>query len=160
MPMARSKDLVDWTYTGDAFTDGTRRPGPRRTPPSGRRTSATSTARSGMYFTVTETTVTDGGDSAIGVATAPTPAGPWTTPTSRSSARAAPPADGDFLWTFDPARRHRPRRQADLYYGCYYGGISVAELERDGTRGGRRADTRVAIDNKFEGAYVVRRGGW
>ena len=42
-----------------------------------------------MYFTVTDTAANPGGDPGIGVATAPTPAGPWTAsdPASASATR-------------------------------------------------------------------------
>ena len=62
-------------------------------------------------------------------------------------------------WTFDPAQLTTPDGTKYLYYGSYFGGIWVSQLSADGlTIVG--TPTRVAIDNKFEGAYVVRRNGW
>ncbi|SEP90767.1 family 43 glycosylhydrolase [Streptomyces radiopugnans] len=159
IPIARSADLVDWTYVGDAlggdapaFADtGAAYWAPDITRHDG---------RYWLYFTVTETTVTgERGDSAIGVATAPTPAGPWTV---HDEPVVAPrPADGGsgFKWTFDPAHVVDTDGRRHLYYGSYHGGIWVTELSADGTRAvGEPA--MVATDNRFEGAYAVRRGGW
>ncbi|MFC7534887.1 family 43 glycosylhydrolase [Actinoplanes sp. GCM10030250] len=156
IPIARSSDLVNWKYTGDAFTAG-------QLPPYARSTAALwapEVRRIGnrwvMYVTVTETEP-DGG-SAIGVATAPSPAGPWTFAAEPAvPPRAAP--GGGWWWTFDPAQLTTPDGTHWLYYGSYFGGIWVSRLSPDGLRI-TGEPTRVAVDNKFEGAYVVRRSGW
>ncbi|MBU2662961.1 family 43 glycosylhydrolase [Actinoplanes bogorensis] len=155
IPMARSSDLQRWTYVGDAF----------KTLPPYASTSASLWApdvrrigsRWVLYATVTETSA-GAGASAIGVATAPTPTGPWTwAPEPAVPPRAAP--GGGWWWTFDPAQLTTPDGRKYLYYGSYFGGIWVSELTADGLRVTGPA-TRVAIDNKFEGAYVVRREGF
>ena len=93
-----------------------------------------------LYYVVTETTVTpEPGDSAIGMATAPTPAGPWTD--SGAPVVGPRPADGGgFLWTFDPSHVTGPDGTQYLYYGSYFGGIEVVRLDDDGPDGRRRAD--------------------
>jgi len=157
IPTARSKDLKRWTYVNDAF-----RPGQR---PAFAAENAAFWApdvrkvgnRWVMYVTVTETTVAPGA-SAIGAATAPTPTGPWTF-VDEPVVAPRPTGDGGWLWTFDPAQLVTPDGRKFLYYGSYFGGIWVSELSADGLRIVGTA-TRVAIDNKFEGAYVVRRHGW
>jgi hypothetical protein len=154
IPMARSTDLVRWSYVGDAFTGlpAYARPGAALWAPDVRKIGG----RWMMYVTVTETEPSGG--SAIGVATAPTPTGPWTfAPEPAVPARAAP--GGGWWWTFDPAQITTPDGRNYLYYGSYFGGIWVSELSADGLRV-TGTPTRVAIDNKFEGAYVVRRTGW
>ncbi|MEU8239087.1 family 43 glycosylhydrolase [Actinoplanes missouriensis] len=156
IPMARSTDLVHWSYAGDAF-------GPDQLPAYARPTAALWAPdvrkignRWVMYVTVTETE--PDGASAIGVATAPTPTGPWTfAPEPAVPPRAAP--DGGWWWTFDPAQVTTPDGVRYLYYGSYFGGIWASRLTADGLRI-TGEPTRVAIDNKFEGAYVVRRSGW
>ena len=156
IPMARSADLVNWTYVGDAFDD--------ELPPYAAANAALWAPdvrkigkRWVMYLTVTETTTAPGA-SAIGVATAPSPTGPWTfAPEPAVPPRPAP--GGGWLWTFDPAQLTTPDGRKYLYYGSYFGGIWVSELTADGLRI-TGTPTRVAIDNKFEGAYVVRRSGW
>ena len=157
IPIARSSDMVDWTYVGDAFAAEQR--------PAFAAANAAFWApdvrRVGdhwiMYVTVTETTVAPGA-SAIGAATAPTPAGPWTF-VDEPVVAPRPSGDGGWLWTFDPAQLTTPDGTRYLYYGSYFGGVWVGELSPDGLRITGPA-TRVAIDNKFEGAYVVRRDGW
>ncbi|MFG1610731.1 family 43 glycosylhydrolase [Actinoplanes sp. NPDC049265] len=157
IPMARSTDLIKWSYIGDAFAAGVR--------PAFAAENAAFWApdvrklgnRWVMYVTVTETTVAPGA-SAIGAATAPTPAGPWTFVDTPVVA-PRPSGDGGWLWTFDPAQLTTPDGRKFLYYGSYFGGIWVSELTADGLHLTGPA-TRVAIDNKFEGAYVVRRDGW
>lgn len=155
IPMARSADLLTWAYVGDAFGDlpAYAAEGAALWAPDVRKIGN----RWVMYVTVTETTTAPGA-SAIGVATAPTPTGPWTfTAEPAVPPRAAP--GGGWWWTFDPAQLTTPDGRKYLYYGSYFGGIWVSELTTDGLRI-TGTPTRVAIDNKFEGAYVVRRAGF
>ncbi|MGC4806463.1 family 43 glycosylhydrolase [Micromonospora sp. DT233] len=159
VPTARSADLVHWAFVGDAFAPGQRPPyaaeGAAYWAPDVRRVGG----RYVMYVTVTDTTVSpEGSDYAVGAATAPTPTGPWTfAPEPVVSPR--PGAGGGWLWTIDPAQFTDVDGRKYLYYGSYYGGISVTELSADGLRA-VGAPTPVAIDNKFEGSYVLRRDGW
>ena len=169
IPTARSSDLVTWDYVGDAFTDA-------NLPTWLNRTASEAGGPVGsvwapdvryvggqyrMYYVVTETTVTgEPGDSAIGMATAPTPVGPWTD----SGAPVVGPrrgagGAGDFLWTFDPSVVTETDGSQWLFYGSYYGGIYVTRLTADGRRTAG-TPTQVAIDNKFEGAYPVRHGDY
>ena len=157
MPIMRSDDLVNWRYVGDVFSAANR--------PSW------ATENSGLwapdiryldgryllYFTVTDTTLNPGDDSAIGVATAPTPTGPWT---ATAGPVVAPRPDGpNFKWTFDPTMISDLNGRNWLYYGSYYGGIFTVPLTQDGlTAAG--APTMVAIDNRYEGSYVIRHGDW
>ncbi len=90
LPISRSADLVSWEYVGDAFTEDTRpawadrERGAALWAPDIRYVDG----QYRMYFVVTETTVTaEPNDNAIGVATAPTPTGPWTRRTSPWSVR-------------------------------------------------------------------------
>ncbi|MEU2610031.1 family 43 glycosylhydrolase [Micromonospora sp. NPDC007271] len=159
VPIARSADLVDWTYVGDAFAPDQRpswaAPGAMLWAPDVRRVAG----RWVMYVTVTDTTVSaDTFDTAVGAATAPTPAGPWTF-ADEPVVAPRPGGGGGYLWTIDPSQFTDVDGRNYLYYGSYYGGVSVTELSTDGLRA-VGAPTLVAIDNKFEGSYVVRRDGW
>lgn len=164
IPIARSSDLVSWRYVGDAFTDAT--------VPTWADTSAGAAiwapdiryvdGQYRMYYVVTQTTVTAGpNDNAVGMATAPTPTGPWVD----SGAPVVGPRPGasgntdDFLWTFDPSAVTDTDGSQWLFYGSYYGGIYTQQLSADGTSVVGPA-TKVAVDNKFEGAYVVRKGAY
>lgn len=162
IPVARSSDLVTWSFVGDAFTLSSR--------PSWAAADAALWApdiryvdgQYRMYYVVTQTTVTpEPNDNAIGMATAPTPTGPWTDSGAPvvGPRRGASGNAGDFLWTFDPAVVTNSDGSQWLFYGSYYGGLFVTKLNGDGTRA-VGVPTQVAIDNKFEGAYVVQRGGY
>ncbi|MBA3431294.1 MAG: family 43 glycosylhydrolase, partial [Actinobacteria bacterium] len=162
LPVARSDDLVNWIYVGDVVTEANRpawaAPNSSFWAPDIRYIDGTYY----LYYTATETTVTsEGGDNAIGVFTSPSPTGPWTD----SGAPVIGPRrgdsgnPGDFKWTFDPSQFTDKDGSRYLYYGSYYGGIFVTKLTSDGTRVVGEP-TMVAIDNRYEGAYVVRRGGF
>ncbi|WP_375433237.1 family 43 glycosylhydrolase [uncultured Friedmanniella sp.] len=161
IPVARSTDLVHWTHEEDAFTLGN--------VPSWADVDASLWAPDvryvdgeyRMYYVVTATLLTpERNDSAIGMATAPTPTGPWTDSGAPvvSPRRGPSGADSD-LWTFDPAAVTDTGGSQWLFYGSYYGGISAVRLSADG-REAVGTPTQVAISDKFEGAYPVHRGGW
>jgi arabinan endo-1,5-alpha-L-arabinosidase len=162
IPTARSTDLVDWTYVGDAFTEATlpawAAPDAALWAPDIRYLDGTYY----LYYVVTQTTATgEPNDNAIGVATAPTPTGPWTDSGGPvvGPRRGDSGNPGDFKWTFDPSQFTDRDGTRYLYYGSYYGGIFVTELSADATRAVGEP-TMVAIDNRYEGAYVVRHGRW
>jgi arabinan endo-1,5-alpha-L-arabinosidase len=158
IPTARSSDLVHWRFVGDALT-GARAPyvaaGAGYWAPDVRYLDG----RYVMYYAVTDTTVSPGGsDYAIGVATSDGPAGPWTqSPDPVVAPR--PGGGGGYLSTIDPAELTAPDGSRYLYYGSYYGGVSVTRLSADGLHAVGAA-TLVALDNKYEGSYVVHRGGF
>jgi len=162
IPIARSRDLASWTYVGDAFSS-TNRPswaadGAGLWAPDIRYVDG----QYRLYYVVTQTTVTAGAnDNAIGMATAPTPAGPWTdsgSPVVGPRKGDDPTNADDFKWTYDPSAVTDGGQQY-LFYGSYYGGVFVQGLGDDGRTPVGTA-TMVAIDNKFEGAYAVHRGGY
>ncbi len=162
IPIARSRDLVSWAHVADAFTDSTlplwAAPGASFFAPDIRYVDG----QYRMYYVVTETTVTnEPNDNAIGMATAPTPAGPWTDSGGPvvGPRRGGVVGDGNFKWTFDPAVVTDSDGSQWMFYGSYYGGVFVTRLSADGTQA-LGDPTMVAIDNKFEGAYAVRHGGY
>jgi beta-xylosidase len=162
IPISRSEDLVNWEYVGDAFDSPTEVSWAAGDAGIWAPDIRYIDGKYYMYYVVTQTTVTsEPNDNAIGVATAPTPTGPWTD----SGAPVVGPRrgesgnPGDFKWTFDPNEFTDKDGTRYLYYGSYYGGIFVTKLTPDGKRtvGGT---TMVAIDNRYEGAYVVKRDGY
>jgi arabinan endo-1,5-alpha-L-arabinosidase len=158
VPIARSSDLTHWSYVGDALTGPAApyvAPGASYWAPDVRYFDGHYV----MYYAVTDTTVSaDPSDYAIGVATAPAPAGPWT---QRPDPVVAPRpgGGGGYLSTIDPAELTTPDGSRYLYFGSYYGGISVVPLSADGLRSSG-TPTMVALDNKYEGAYVVGHDGY
>lgn len=159
IPVARSADLVHWSYAGDAL-DGAAPAFADHDAAYWAPDVVRHDGRYWLYFTVTQTTVTGArDDSAIGVATAPSPAGPWTVHDEPVVA-PRPAAGGEgFMWTFDPAHVVDSDGRRHLYYGSYHGGIWVTGLSDDGTEAVGKP-VQVATDNRFEGAYAVRRQGW
>ncbi|MBC7639924.1 MAG: family 43 glycosylhydrolase [Rhodoferax sp.] len=162
IPIARSADLVTWEHVGDAFTDQTL---PTWAAPDASIWAPDIRFVDGqyrMYYVVTETTVTsEPHDNAVGMATAPTPVGPWTDSGAPVVAprRGDDGAPGNFTWNFDPSAVTNTDGSQSLFYGSYYGGVFEVPLTSDGTRTAGRP-TMVAVDNKFEGAYPVHRDGY
>jgi len=158
MHMARTKDFSSWEYLGTVFNDQTKpawaAPGSFFWAPDIRYFGG----RYVMYFTVTDTLANPGGDPAIGVATAPTPAGPWTA-TDGPVVTPKPDGNGGYFGTIDPALLTAADGKRYLYYGGFYGGISVTELSPDGLHA-VGTPTQVTIGDRYEGSYVVYRDGW
>ncbi len=111
-----------------------------------------------MYFVVPDTTVSSQGfDPGIGVATAPTPAGPWTD----SGAPLVAPrtnAGGGYTTVIDPAEFTDTDGRKYLYYGGFDSGDFVVPLAADGMSVTGTA-TQVA-STRFEGPYVIRHGDY
>lgn len=158
IPMLRSADLVHWEYMGDAFS----------TRPAWVADDAGLWApdiryiagRYVLYYTASWTDL-PGGGSAIGVATAPTPLGPWVD----SGVPAVPPSAPDCCandkrWTFDPAVIADDTGQLWIYFGSYFGGVSARKLSADGLTSDPATQVNIAISNRYEGEFVVKRGGY
>jgi arabinan endo-1,5-alpha-L-arabinosidase len=163
IPIYRSTDLVHWDFVADAFSD---RPAGLAAPTSGLWAPEPEylNGRYYLYFTVTD--VVDehspekgcGNDSAIGVATAESPAGPWrasATPVVKPR-RAGPGCN--FHWSFDPKVIEDGGRKY-LYYGSYGGGVYVTRLSADGLRAEGEAKL-VGAPGRYEGAEVKQHDGW
>jgi arabinan endo-1,5-alpha-L-arabinosidase len=157
IPILRSKDLVRWNRIGEVF-------------PGSRPAWVADTAglwapdiryldgHYVLYYVATDTTAVPGTvDSAIGVATAPTPAGPWTD--SGGPLVAPRPGNGSFLGTIDPAGFTDRQGRHWLYWSSFNGGGFVTRLSRDGLHTVGKPK-RILIDNRYEGIYVVSHGDW
>ncbi|GAA4549779.1 family 43 glycosylhydrolase [Amycolatopsis samaneae] len=158
IPVLRSADLVRWEYVTDVFTPANRpgwaAPGAGLWAPDIRYADG----RYLLYFTVTDTTAHPGQDAAIGVATAPTPAGPWTD-SGGPLVAPRPTAGGGFEWTYDPAMLTDAGGRRWLYFGSYVGGLHVVPLSADGLRV-TGDPVRIAAADRYEASYVVRHEGW
>lgn len=160
LPVARSTDLVEWTYVGDALNE--------RNEPEWAADDALYWApditrhhgRYWLYYGVTETDVTSHrGDSAIAVASSKSLTGPWKTHDAPVVGPRPADAEGSFRWTFDSAHVVDESGTRHLVYGSYNGGVWLTELSDDGTRAVGEP-TKIAAGNRFEGTYIVRRNGW
>ncbi|WIB37184.1 family 43 glycosylhydrolase [Curtobacterium sp. MCJR17_043] len=95
----------------------------------------------------------------MGVATSSSPTGPWTDSGGPVVApQTAPNGDG-FRWSFDPEVITDSGRTY-LYFGSYFGGVHVRQLTADGLRSRPETERQIAIDNRYEGSYLMRHGGW
>ncbi|MEX5746085.1 family 43 glycosylhydrolase [Massilia sp. X63] len=164
MPVYRSVDLVNWYFVRDAFDT---RPAGLAGPKAGLWAPEPVYQNGSYYLYFTVTDVADRhspeqgceSDSAIAVATSASPAGPWT-PAERL---VVPPrragAGCNFHWTFDPDVVEDAQGDRYLYYGSYGGGIFVQRLSQDGLQV-EGDPVRVGAANRYEGAEVVRQGGY
>jgi arabinan endo-1,5-alpha-L-arabinosidase len=171
IPTFTSTDLVNWTYVGDAFSSN----------PSWAESTAGLWApeiqffngQYYLYFGVTDVKPAVSGepedchfDNAIGVATSPSPTGPWTD----SGGPVIEPRRGgggcNFFWTYDPDVITAPAAdtvnagQKFIYYGSYYGGVQVRELSADGLSTTPASAVQVTIPNRYEGSEVIYRNGF
>jgi arabinan endo-1,5-alpha-L-arabinosidase len=162
VPQLRSRDLVHWTYVGDAFDA---RP-PYADPGAGLWAPEieydAATGRYLLYVTITNTLPDPrGDDSAIGVAWSDAPTGPW----SWAPDLVVEPHGADCCGpdsrrnVFDP-EVIQTNQGAFIYYGSYFGGISVRRLTPDLLHSDPSTQTNVGIANKYEGSEVVERNGW
>jgi len=176
IPMYSSKNLVDWKYRGNVFDDpgatGTNYPDWAR-PSAGLFAPEIKRMNGQWYLYYSVTNVTDetsgepgcgedprfGTDYAIGVATGPSPLGPWTD----SGDPVVDPRRGgpgcNFFWTIDPDVV-TTGGQGYLFFGSYYGGVFVRELSQDGLETDEASQIRISTGNKFEGPEVIRRDGF
>lgn len=159
IPMFSSVDLVNWVYEGDAFTTrpsyavgnaGLWAPEIQYYPETG---------KYHLYYTVTETTL-PGGGSAIGVATSDTPLGPWVHHEAPVvEPHAADCCPGSRRWVFD-AEVVQTDGSDYIYYGSYFGGISVRVLSEDGFSSDPASQRPITIANRYEGPEVVYKDGY
>lgn len=161
LPTYTSRDMVHWAYKGDAVTS---------TPSwvGGGSMWAPDLVRRGgkylLYYTASDTpagTQSTGGGSAIGVLVGKTPLGPWTD-SGHAVVEPQPSPYGTAdsrRWVFDP-EVITVGRTSYMYYGSYFGGVSVRRLSADGLSSISSSQRQITIDNRYEGTFIVRHGGW
>lgn len=145
LPILRSADLVNWSYAGQVFTPATQpawHNGSRLWAPDIRYVNG----RYHVYYSVP-------GRDTVGLATAPTPTGPWT-----DVGAVLPNPSGCPTFTIDQALFTDTDGTHYLYWGSY-DTICVARMNADATRV-TGAVTQVARGRRVEGGFVVKRGGF
>ncbi len=173
--MLSSHDLAHWTYRGDVLGKSTDTPSTRPSWLTSDNTWAPDIRyfNNQYYLYYTGPDTPDG--SAIFVVTGTTPLGPWTADPNPVVEPEAPPhccAPTDRRWTFDSALvtddTISPTRTY-IFYGSFFGGLSARLLSADGLTSsvsetqvmtGRTPLADIAIANRYEGAYVVKHGGY
>jgi arabinan endo-1,5-alpha-L-arabinosidase len=149
IPILRSTDLVNWTYVGDAFAS---KPAwVQETAGLWAPDIAYVNGKYHLYYTAPDTNL-PGGGSAIGVGVSSSPTGPFVD-------SGGPVVEPSNRWTFDPDYIEVDGVKY-LFYGSYFGGISARQLTPDGLRSLPATQVQIAIGNRYEGAHVVRRGGF
>ncbi len=154
LPIMRSADLVHWDYVGDVFTPATR---PAWQLP-GRTTLFAPDIRylNGAYYLYYAVAQPPRGPTklfTVGVATAPTPTGPWTDSGGEVVQRGSCDTDANI----DPAEFTDTDGQHYLYWGSFTH-LCVARLSPDATRT-VGAPTQI-YTGMGEGSYVVRHGAF
>lgn len=156
IPMLKSNDLVDWTYVGDALA----------APPAWAKPDTDIWApeiaffnnQYYLYYTVVDTVA---GGSAIGVATSASPVGPWIQAAKPAVEPHESPCCGDSRrWVYDPEILITDGGERYIYYGSYFGGISVRKLSADGLTSDVYSQVEVTVSNRYEAASVVKHGDY
>ncbi|WP_427893384.1 family 43 glycosylhydrolase [Kribbella sp. GL6] len=154
IPMVRSTDLVHWTFLGDAFSQANH-PQWAGWPQKGYWAPDVRYV-DGEYYMYYSAPGSTSLDAAIGLATAPTPAGPWTD--------VGHPVvnfvkDSEVM-EIDPMMFIDSDGTKYLYYGSFRkGGIHVVKLTADG-RNTVGESTQVVSGERGEGTWVQKRGPW
>jgi arabinan endo-1,5-alpha-L-arabinosidase len=154
IPIHRSLDLIHWTYVGDAFSAR-----PAWVAPDAGLWAPDIHFFNGkyyLYYTASNTSL-PGGGSAIGVATSDNPASGWV---DSGGPVVEPGANGPGTWIFDPAVITDDSGQKYIYFGSYFGGISVRKLDATGLHAAPASQVAITIPNRYEGAYIVKHGGF
>ena len=160
VPTYRSTDLTHWTYVDDAFPTK-----PAWVGAANGIWAPDVVYRAGrwyLYYAASDTpsaTGPTGGGSAVGVATSSSPTGPWTDSGGPVIAPQAAPNGAGQRWEFDP-EVITDRGSTYLYFGSYFGGVNVRRLTADGLHSVPSSERQIAIDNRYEGTYLMRHDGW
>ena len=156
--IARSTDLTSWEEVGSVFDKDNRPDWATETTGFWAPDIRYLNGQYLLYFTVPDTTASeDGHDPAIGVATAPTPAGPWK-PSDEPLIPARQLPDGGWDSTIDPALFTDEDGTHYLYWGGYGTGLYAVRLSEDGTRTVGEPTHVGAM--RYEGPYVMKRDGY
>ncbi|SDE17408.1 family 43 glycosylhydrolase [Glycomyces harbinensis] len=152
MPIMRSADLVDWEYVGEVFS--------RDNHPHWRDFDKTYywapdvRYMNGRYYLYYAAAGGGGPRNQIGLATAPTPAGPWT------DIGQPVIAEDDGANQIDPAVFVDDDGSKYLYYGSFKNaGVRAVELNAEGTAPVGES-VQVVGARQGEAPYVVEREGW
>lgn len=154
VPMFRSLDLTHWSYVGDAFPTKPAWLG------SGSAWAPDVVYRNGTYFLYYAASDTEAGGSAVGVATSSSPTGPWTDSGSPVVPPTNAPNSTAKRWEFDPEVITADDGTSYIYFGSYFGGVHVRQLTADGLHTIASTEQQIAIDNRYEGTFIVKHNGW
>ncbi|MGI8912161.1 MAG: family 43 glycosylhydrolase [Rubrobacteraceae bacterium] len=150
----RSDDMVNWEYVGDVFTEETR---PDWHPEGSRLWAPDVRYLNGKYYLYYSVAKPPPGPDdffTVGVATAPTPTGPW----ADSGGPVIPPKGAcDTFTDIDPAQYTGPDGTRYMLWGSFRN-LCVAEMNAEATR--VVGPVREVYKGPVEGGYVVRHDGY
>jgi arabinan endo-1,5-alpha-L-arabinosidase len=156
IPMLRSLDLVNWTYVGDAFAT-------RPAWVAGGLWAPTIKFFGGLYYlyyTASDTILNPGPDRAIGIATSPSPTGPFVdSGVPVVGPRALPCCPGKWFSTIDP-EVIEVAGQKYIFFGGFRGGIRARKLTPNGLYSDPASETQITIAHRYEGPRVVYKDGY
>lgn len=166
MKIIRSRDLATWESVGDVFTPQTEPRYDGYGDAAKRMYWAPDIEYFGgryvLYYSYVVNVGTDTHWRAIGVATAPHPAGPWTDSGAYvTGPETWEPRPGQTAWrnVIDPDIIATANGDRYLYYGSVLGGVRVVKLSPDGlTAVGER--TQLTPSDRYEAADLVYRDGY
>jgi arabinan endo-1,5-alpha-L-arabinosidase len=161
IPVLRSTDLVNWTYIGTVFNDANF---PAWVEPSAGLFAPEIQFFGGtyyLYYSITNTKLEErGDDSAIGVATSTSLAGPWVDigkPVVEPTPAYCCPDSRRA--TIDP-EVIEVDGQKYMFYGSYFGGVSARKLSADGFTTDPASQVQITIDNRYEAPVVIPYNGF
>jgi|GEM_PF-208829 len=144
-PLLVSDDLVNWDYIGDAFSAR-----PSWTASNAHLWAPELMKHGGLYYLYY--TVVQGDQSAIGVATALSPSGPWVDKGPVIDFRSD-------RWQYDPeVVVHEGERY--LFFGSYRGGLVARKMTPDGLRTLPETEFPIVLPGRYEAAKVIERNGY
>jgi arabinan endo-1,5-alpha-L-arabinosidase len=151
MPILRSTDLIHWTHVGDVFS---------KMPPwvagDGGLWAPDIQFFNGKYVLYYSVSNTAQGGSAIYVATADSPLGPWTA----SGTPVVEQCCGSYdRSTIDPSIVE-DNGQRYIFYGSFDGGIQARTLSADGMHSVASSQVQISPSDRFEGSYLIKRDGY
>jgi arabinan endo-1,5-alpha-L-arabinosidase len=165
LPILESSNLVSWRFVRNTFS-------PPGTAPALKSPTEPAWAGSvflwapevhyidGRYVMYYAASATAAGGSAIGVATASSPGGPWEDSGGPLVGPRPDPAGG-YYDTIDPDEIRAVHGQRYLYYGSFSGGIWVVPLAPDGVSVKTKSvPVQVAASGRYEGTSVVYHRGY
>ena len=149
----RSDNLVDWEYVGDAFDAPDADTRPDWHEPESKIWAPETRYIDGeyRYYYSHARTPPATGYFSVGMATGPTPTGPWTD----SGGPVIPEGECDTFTEIDPAHITDDNGTRYLYWGSFRH-MCVGELNDAGTK--VVGDVTEVYEGFAEGAYVIKRG--
>ncbi|MFC7624433.1 family 43 glycosylhydrolase [Microlunatus sp. GCM10028923] len=159
----RSRDLITWEPAGTVFNEANRPDWFRETTGIWAPDISWLDGRYVITFSAIDAAIAPNPNRSIGVASAPTPTGPW----QADPAPVIPPGTWQ-PFPDQPARMQgiidselfaAPDGRRYLYYGGFGGGVFVQEVDRQVRQ--RIGDpVQVIREDAFEAPFLVRRDGW